>query len=837
MGGPLLQWVACIVLAGLAPAAWAAHENLPNRVNDIASTKHNLSAASSNTVRAAAGETTEICVFCHTPHGATQAKAPLWNRKLSSATYTTYGSDSMDASVNQPGGSSKLCLSCHDGTLAIGMVNVLEGQGGPSNQQPITMQGVGAGGEMPAGQGTQTGFTRNLGTDLTNDHPISFTYDSALAAGDGELRDPATASHIGLRGPGVHPAVPLEPTGPAGEAQVQCASCHDPHVRSTDPTENIKFLRLNRFQKVGAPSGGFDLNNDIVCLACHDKAGDLWGLSAHAHPGVADERYKDTEAALREFPSGIQVWEAGCLNCHDPHTVQGARRLTREGTDSTASPKSGGNPAIEETCYQCHTNATESILTADGGGAPTQVPNIEDDFRLARHMPITNADQPAGTEVHDIEDKDFTEAQAKLGKGNLTNRHAECTDCHNPHRVTKTRRFNDDPAVPAAAGTHEHTTGTLHTNLASGVLRGAWGVEPIYASEEFGPPGIPTGFEVKKGVPPIGGSTAVSAPYVTREYQICLKCHSNYGYDDDGGPDASTTRPALGSFGGGTPSGTNGLTHYTNQAMEFQAPVAHRGEGQNLGAEGGASPLYDTNNHRSWHPVMGPTGRTAAIRNADASNWLEPFDNDVGNQTMYCTDCHGSATANGTAVPSGGEDGNPWGPHGSSKNFILKGDWDSGTGSGQGDDLCFKCHDFQTYPRDGGGRTGFYGGGRGDLHSYHADKIGRMRCTWCHIAVPHGWKNKALLVNLNDVGPEAGLPKGTEVCTGNDGWGTGNRPPGSSGCNGKNSGFTMPPYYLNAFLKVVNFAPSGSWSETSCGSRSGVKGRDWMRDTACDNPP
>ena len=49
---------------------------------------------------------------------------------------------------------------------------------------------------------------------------------------------------------------------------------------------------------------------------------------------------------------------------------------------------------------------------------------------------------------------------------------------------------------------------------------------------------------------------------------MCLKCHSNYAYD---------TPPRLGDSGGGTPSGTNGLLNYTDQAMEFQAPAAHKG--------------------------------------------------------------------------------------------------------------------------------------------------------------------------------------------------------------------------------------------------------------------
>jgi len=60
----------------------------------------------------------ELCVYCHTPHGATAGATPLWNRDLSGATYVPYQSSSLDATgIGQPGGTSKLCLSCHDGTM------------------------------------------------------------------------------------------------------------------------------------------------------------------------------------------------------------------------------------------------------------------------------------------------------------------------------------------------------------------------------------------------------------------------------------------------------------------------------------------------------------------------------------------------------------------------------------------------------------------------------------------------------------------------------------------------------------------------------------------------
>ncbi len=273
-------------------------------------------------------------------------------------------------------------------------------------------------------------------------------------------------------------------------------------------------------------------------------------------------------------------------------------------------------------------------------------------------------------------------------------------------------------------------------------------------------------------------------------------------------------RPNLGDSLGGTSPGTNDLNQYTNQAMEFQAPLADQGE------PGG--------NHRSWHPVIEATGRSAAIRNmSDSLNlFLAPWNGaNIGSQTMYCSDCHGRNTANGTAVPPAGT---PWGPHGSENNFLLKGGWDATTGTNDSG-VCFRCHNRTNYATDAneGDRAGFESGFGGpdrdtNLHAFHAGAVGRaLQCTWCHVAVPHGWKNKALLVNLNDVGPEAGLAPGTEVPI------TGNA-----------QTFTQGPYYLNAKLKIRNWRVSGTWREQDCGSASGQQGigRDWMRNV-CENPP
>jgi hypothetical protein len=845
--------------------AWGARES------NIRQTKHNLSTSGPGTLKATTE--TEVCVFCHTPHAATTGAAPLWNRKLgAAATYIPYSSNSLDANViqgtldHEPGGSSKLCLSCHDGALAIGSVNVLDGAGSSTTPGTVgvTMMGTGAGGVMAPGSGNTTGFTRDLGINLTNDHPISVTYNSALATRDGELRavDPTTQKDtattgtlVGVRASGYKPKLPLEPTGSGAEkGQIQCASCHDPHIRETNAAMgNQKFLRLNRFQEV-APTGTFSQTNDIICLACHDKGGASWAYSAHANSAVATQTYLAAATTQREFPASIPVWRAACLNCHDTHTVQGSRRLLREGTDSGATPKAGGNSAIEETCYQCHATVATSIVTP-----LTTVPDIKSDFALTYKMPITSANQAAATEKHDIGGnfndgfndctgtankcgKDFIESRALLGLGALNNRHAECPDCHNPHRVVKFKDFRGAggsgsiSGAPEASGTHTHRDNTNHTNIASGVLRGTWGVEPTYTSNSFH--AMPSSYSVKRGDPGSSNDATAAASHVTREYQVCLKCHSDYGYSDNNIYPAGN-RPAVGNNSGGTPSGTNSLTIFTNQAKEFQAPATHATEPADLGNDGG-SVGYNAKNHRSWHPVMAPTGRTAALRGVTATSaWSKPWSNAVGTQTMYCTDCHGSNSTSGVRPLNNGtdvaplEDGAAWGPHGSANPFLLKGAWTKDVTATTA--LCLKCHNPTS-------SSGFSGGGRGNLHQYHNDKTGPIQCTWCHVAVPHGWKNRSFLVNLNDVGEEAGQGAGSSK---------------EVAYNGSSGNYTKEPYYLEAKLKIKTFAASGSWSDTSCGSagKSGTgltngliansqgstsnntgSGKNWMTST-CQNPP
>jgi len=91
----------------------------------IAGPQHDLTTRAA-TVR-------DICIFCHTPHSS-RPVAPLWNRPDPGTVYDPYDSTTQVASPGQPNGSSILCLSCHDGTIALGEVL--------SRPSPIAMSGA-----------------------------------------------------------------------------------------------------------------------------------------------------------------------------------------------------------------------------------------------------------------------------------------------------------------------------------------------------------------------------------------------------------------------------------------------------------------------------------------------------------------------------------------------------------------------------------------------------------------------------------------------------------------------------------------------------------------------
>ncbi len=452
-----VSFFAVIILFLNVESAFSARGDLGDE--NIKYTKHNLSsfwpADAGADIRTVKSPTqTEVCVFCHTPHGSTLedlgggVKAPLWNRKLSTASYFLYDevwSPTLEAfrinvKPSAPTGYSKLCLSCHDGTLAIGDVYNAPGSGGYSStgQSAIPLTGTDAGGTMPVGSGRYTGDTRLIGANLSNDHPISFVFDMNLYSADKEVADPSTV---------VDPVTNktlLYSEMSAARNNVQCTSCHNPH------TTYEKFLRMSKWNLGAGPT------TKQICLNCHNKPG--WTGSSHQ---IAAKTFNASGLPSSDVNfAGKQMTTVGCLACHDTHTIQGAEKLLRDAVDS-ATYTAGGNPtagdksksAIENICFRCHSRASASLSTPhglmDNNAAPP--PDIWSQFNKTSRMPITDTasqgnhqpvftlSQPADTNIPIgyNPQTDYEKVQVGVvGAPSSVYKHIECTDCHNPHRVT-----------------------------------------------------------------------------------------------------------------------------------------------------------------------------------------------------------------------------------------------------------------------------------------------------------------------------------------------------------------------------------------------------------------
>ena len=219
------------------------------------SNKHNLSSTAthggphSDTV--ASGGTDQICIFCHTPHSATP-ESTLWSRPdPNTTTFPLYNSPLVIAgtypgssgteiiseytdngSVLYPSGASRLCLSCHDGVTAIGILN--DGTWIAMTEDYVTND------------------TTSPVIDLSKSHPISFIYDTPVLTAINNLR-PGDTYQLPQN---LTVFTPLD-----GENKMQCTTCHDPHEDTrTDTTYGL--LPFWRHQ------GGVNSYED-VCNACH----------------------------------------------------------------------------------------------------------------------------------------------------------------------------------------------------------------------------------------------------------------------------------------------------------------------------------------------------------------------------------------------------------------------------------------------------------------------------------------------------------------------------------------------------------------------------------------
>jgi predicted CXXCH cytochrome family protein len=256
---------------------------------------HSLGPGSSSPVT---GSRPDACAYCHAPHSG--LNFGLWNQKLTTQTYSTYTSNTEKNATIQPtlGSASNKCLSCHDGTVAVG-ATVAYGQ--------VTTHGTMNAPDV-------------FGANMQSSHPFSLVLPIkdtpdlvATLVGAGKTADPTGAVRL-------------------VNGNIECTSCHNPHVQAKDPISRNFLVK--------------DSSNGQLCLACHDplraSSGQVnqladWAASAHAN----SQAKIAPSAMLGSYPT---VASDACIGCHAPHNAAGTARLLR-----------GVN---EQDCLACHNGGT-----------------------------------------------------------------------------------------------------------------------------------------------------------------------------------------------------------------------------------------------------------------------------------------------------------------------------------------------------------------------------------------------------------------------------------------------------------------------------------------------
>jgi predicted CXXCH cytochrome family protein len=205
------------------------------------------------------------CVYCHASHGTVGV---LSSRPESPVIHREYESSTLSSRPGAPGGASRACLSCHDGTVAIGATR---GEKTRHAEQRIGLEN-----------------RSNLGTDLRSSHPISMR--------------PSPSR-------GVHPPPPGSGVTLDRGGNVQCTSCHDPHKQDGDPLLGMFLVE--------------PAQQSQLCLSCHDSG--AYAPAGAGHAGSAASLPPDAPQALGTMAG------AGCLACHAVHGARPGSSLVARG--------------------------------------------------------------------------------------------------------------------------------------------------------------------------------------------------------------------------------------------------------------------------------------------------------------------------------------------------------------------------------------------------------------------------------------------------------------------------------------------------------------------------
>lgn len=298
---------------------------------------HDLSPTGASPVK---GNLANACTYCHAPHSGQDLK--LWNQKLSTTPYTPYSSTTYNQTKQAKrlaplGTDSAMCLSCHDGTVAVGETTAYGSTGVVGNPDQHDF------------------FTENTTNALQRSHPFSL---------DLPLQDaPDLVASLKSQGTVKQPSAIKLING-----NIECTTCHNAHVQGIDHAVQ-KFLVQ-------------DSSSGQMCLACHDPSrlynalpNPLAGWPTSIHATAPNTTANLTDSYVGGYST---VAEDSCNACHAPHDGLGQSRLLR-----------GEN---EQTCVACHSGNTNV------SPAP---PNIFGEYLKASQPGGSGHPFGAGTQVHE----------------------------------------------------------------------------------------------------------------------------------------------------------------------------------------------------------------------------------------------------------------------------------------------------------------------------------------------------------------------------------------------------------------------------------------------------
>lgn len=298
----------------------------------IGASRHNMGSMGRVLVTTS---TTEVCVFCHTPHHTNQSGpggapvAPLWNKGTYTGTYTAYGATIGGTTIadGDVGSTTLACLSCHDGVTTWDNLVNAPGKGGVTGggsdhgwgfRMPYSTSTTNtAWDNFNSGCGCHSSTTSNqnqnrnrlnIGTNLSNDHPVSVVYNGTVAG----LRPASTVlSSIDLTSDLATSATTaydsnlmqnrwavngfISDSASIGDLlrgnsrdRVECSSCHDPHFRNlswdeAEPTWADGVATKTTYINTWCNSVGENCSDGMflrrvggntgsgVCRTCHNK--------------------------------------------------------------------------------------------------------------------------------------------------------------------------------------------------------------------------------------------------------------------------------------------------------------------------------------------------------------------------------------------------------------------------------------------------------------------------------------------------------------------------------------------------------------------------------------